>query len=414
MSLGLAGLVAARRLADAGCDVELVEGRDAVGGRVRTEHVDGFTLDRGFQVLLTAYPAVRRELDLDALDLRAFTPGATLVRPGERTTLSDPLRAPGDAFATLVNRDVRLGDKLSTVRLQRELADADHAELLDGPDTTVEQFLLDYGFSRRYVERFAAPFFGGITLDRSLSTSSAVFRYVFKVLAEGETAVPADGMGAIPEQLAARARDAGVDVTLGTAVTAVDPAPDGDGVTVETDDGAREADACVVATDPPTASDLTGVDAPSEGVGCVTQYLSLPPHHDLDTGKKLVLNVADDRPNEVVPLSTVAPEYAPDDRQLVAAVFLGDPDESDESLATAARDALASWYPEQRFDDVEHLRTVRVPFSQFAQPPGFRADLPSVDAPDGPVFLAGDYTQWSSIQGALESGRVAADAALSR
>ena len=104
---GLAGLVAARHLADAGLDVELFEARDEVGGRVRTDHADGFTLDLGFQVLLTAFPAVQRELDLRSLDLRAFTPGGTLVRPGERTTLSDPLRSPGDAFASLVNRDVR-------------------------------------------------------------------------------------------------------------------------------------------------------------------------------------------------------------------------------------------------------------------------------------------------------------------
>lgn len=418
---GLAGLVAARRLADAGLDVELLEARDEVGGRVRTDNVDGFTLDRGFQVLLTAFPAVQRELDLGALDLRSFAPGATLVRPGERTTLADPVRSPGDAFASLVNRDVRLGDTWRTVRLRRELAATDPDERLEGPDTTIERFLLDYGFSRRFVERFAAPFFGGITLDRSLSSSSAVFRYVFGTLAEGETAVPAAGMAAIPAQLAGRAERAGVDVTVGATVDGLEPgdaAPAtgsgvGGSVTVQTGDGGRDADAVVVATDPRTAQELTGVATPTDPRGCVTQYASLAPHHDLDTGKKIVLNVAADRPNQVVPLSAVAPEYAADDRQLVAAVFLGDPADTDEELAAATTDALAAWYPEQRFDDVDVLRTVRVPFSQFAQPPGFRDGLPAVDAPDGPVFLAGEYTQWSSIQGALESGRLAAEAVLS-
>jgi predicted NAD/FAD-dependent oxidoreductase len=72
---------------------------------------------------------------------------------------------------------------------------------------------------------------------------------------------------------------------------------------------------------------------------------------------------------------------------------------------------MASWYPEANLADMKLVGVDRVPFAQFAQPPGFRAGLPSVDDPDGPVYLAGDYTRWSSIQGALESGRVAANAA---
>lgn len=111
-------------------------------------------------------------------------------------------------------------------------------------------------------------------------------------------------------------------------------------------------------------------------------------------------------------MSTVAPEYAPADRQLLSATFLGEQDTRDDGLATEVRDALAAWYPERRFDGVELVRTERVSFAQFAQPPGFRDDLPAVSAPDGPVYLAGDYTAWSSIQGALESGRRAAEAAL--
>ena len=118
---GLAGLVAARHLAEAGAEVELFEARERVGGRVRTRTVDGHTLDRGFQVLFTAYPAARRELDFEALDLRRFAPGATIARPNHRSTLADPLGDPGAALPTLLNRDVRTADKLRLFRLQREL-----------------------------------------------------------------------------------------------------------------------------------------------------------------------------------------------------------------------------------------------------------------------------------------------------
>ena len=406
---GLAGLVAARHLADAGLDVTLFERRDELGGRVRSRVVDGYTLDRGFQVMFTAYPAVRRELDLDALDLRAFSPGATIARPDHRSTLADPFRDPGALVESALNTDVSIGDKIRTLRLRRALADEDPETLFDGPDETIREYLERWGFSERYLENFVAPFYGGITLDRSLSTDAGVFRYTFAMLSRGKTAVPADGMGAVSKQLAARAREAGATLETDTAVDAVEG--DGGEVTVETGAETVTADAAVIAAGPETARELTGVAAiPTGSRSCVTQYFALN-ERALDTGMRIVLNAGGDRPNTVAPLSTVAPEYAPDGRMLLGATTLGTPDASDADLATRTRDALATWYPEHRFDDLELVATDRIEFAQFDQPRGFRDDLPAVDAPEGPVFLAGDYTNWSSIQGAMKSGRVAAEAA---
>lgn len=408
---GLAGLVAARRLAKAGADVELIERRETVGGRVRTRRKDGFVLDRGFQVLFTAYPAARRELDYEDLDLRQFAPGATIARPGSRSAIADPFRNPGALTETLFNREATLGDKLRVLALRRDLSGKDESEMFAGSDKTIGEYLDDRGFSRQFVERFFAPFYGGISLDRTLSTSAAVFEYTFRMLAEGEIAVPARGMGAIADQLANGARDAGAELTLGTTVEAVD-VPE-DRATVDTGGETREADAVVVATDPKAARNLTGVGSiPTDSRGCVTQYFSMPTHHGLDTGKKLLLNAGGTDPNHVAPLSAVAPEYAPDGRQLLSATFLGTPDASDDELATQVRTTLGAWYPERRFEDLSFLATDRIEFAQFAQPPGFYRDAPTVDAPDGSVYLAGDYTGWSSIHAALDSGRVAARAVL--
>ncbi|MFB6297936.1 MAG: NAD(P)/FAD-dependent oxidoreductase [Salinirussus sp.] len=407
---GLAGLVAARRLAAGGADVTLFERRDRAGGRVRSVHEDGYVFDRGFQVLFTAYPAVRSELDLDALDLRTFSPGAVIARPGQRSTLADPLRDPSALTATAFNRDVTTGDKLRLFRHQRRLARTGVDEALAADDRTIAEALDAWGFSRKFRENFAAPFYGGITLDRSLSTSQAVFEYTFKMLSEGETAVPADGMGAIPAQLADRAEQAGVALETGTPVTAVEPSGPASDVAVEVGGETIRADAAVVATDPPTARELTGVEAvPTAAAGCVTQHVALPETQQLRIGKRIVLNAADDRPNQVAPMSAVAPEYAPDGRQLLSATFL-DPAAGDDELFETVRAALADWFPENRFDELELRRTDRVEFAQFPQPPGFRRELPAVDAPDGPVYLAGDYTRWSAIQGAMESGIRAAAA----
>jgi phytoene dehydrogenase-like protein len=406
---GLAGLVTARTLADRGHDVTVFERREEVGGRVRSRTVDGFTMDRGFQVLFTAYPAVKRELDLGALDLRSFTPGATLARPGERSTLSDPLGDPMALTATLFNREVTLADKLRVFSLRRDLSKKSPAEIFSGPDQSIESYLRDRGFSERFLENFAAPFYGGITLDRSLSTSRMVFEYTFKMLGSGRTAVPADGMGAIPDQLATGAREAGADFELETPVERV--SYEGNNVAVETPGETVTADAAVVATDPPTARELAGIEnVPTETRSCVTQHFALPDSQQLTSGRRLLLNAADARPNQVAPMSAVAPEYAPSREHLFSATFLGPQDEDDETLAGEVQDALASWFPENQFSELELLATDRIDVAQFDQPPGFRADLPAVDAPDGPVYLAGDYTQWSSIQGAMESGRVAANA----
>jgi phytoene dehydrogenase-like protein len=409
---GLAGLVAARTLADRGQDVTLFERRDEVGGRVRSREVDGFTLDRGFQVLFTAYPAARRELDLDALDLGTFTPGATLARPGERSTLADPLRDPSSLSASLFNQEVSFRDKLRVLGLRRELTGQSVDAALRNDTETIDDYLAGKGFSERFRRNFAAPFYGGITLDRSLSTSRAVFEYTFKMLSEGKTAVPANGMGAIPAQLAGFARDAGATIETETTVESVEAA--GDCVTVETATETVGADAAIVATDPPTAKELTDVgNIPTKAQSCVTQHFALPETQRLDTGSRLLLNAADDRPNTVAPMSAAASSYAPDDMQLLSATFLGQQDD-DETLAEAVGDALASWYPENQFSNLELLATDRIDFAQFAQPPGFRSSLPSVDDPEGPVYLAGDYTRWSSIQGAMESGREAAVAVQQR
>jgi len=421
---GLAGLVAARHLAELGVDVQVFERESTVGGRVRSTREDGFVFDRGFQVLFTAYPAARRELDYDALDLRHFSPGAVIARPNHRAVLADPLRDPGALLESAANRDVTLGDKVRTLRLRRELARKSPRDIFAGDDRSIAAYLRDRGFSQKFLDNFAGPFYGGITLDRDLGTSKKVFEFTFKMLTQGKIAVPAEGMGAISEQLAASALEAGAAIHTDETVTAVDggaelTATAGDAGATSDDaeptlslgDETVTADAVVVATDPKAARELTGVDTiPTAARGCVTQYFSLG--EPLSTGKRILLNAADDAPNEVVPLSAVAPEYAPDDRELLSATFLGVPDRSDADLAADVRRTLADWYPERTFPDLELRHTARIPFAQFAQPPGVFDDLPDTrDPTDRGVYLAGDYTEASSLNAAMESGRKAAQAA---
>jgi phytoene dehydrogenase-like protein len=216
-------------------------------------------------------------------------------------------------------------------------------------------------------------------------------------------------MGAITEQLRDRAESAGATVETGTGVE--DVSAGSTDATIDLGGETVTADAVVVATDARSAASLTAVEGiPTEANACVTQWYDYPASKPLDAGPRLHLNAVDDAPNHVVEHTAVAPEYAPDGRALLSATFLGDRDETDEALLTKTRETLASWYPERRFDRLEHRRTDRIPFAQFAQPPGIHDDLPDVRDPEGRVYLAGEYTDWSSIQGAMESGRLAARA----
>jgi len=215
-------------------------------------------------------------------------------------------------------------------------------------------------------------------------------------------------MGAISRQLAERASATDVDVSTDERVHGVDARDDG--ATVDLGDETVDVDAVVVATDPTAARDLVDVAAPTDAKASVTLWFVAPDGFELGTSGRILLNSGDDRPNQVVHHTEAAPEYAPEGADVVSATFLGEQDASDDELATEVRDAIASWYPERRISGLELHHADRIDFAQFAQPPGFKDALPGVRDPEGAVYLAGDYTRWSSIQGALESGRVAAEA----
>jgi phytoene dehydrogenase-like protein len=203
---GLAGLTCAKVLAERGAEVVVFEASDGVGGRVRTDEKDGFLLDRGFQVYFTAYPIAGRHLDHAALNLKPFDLGAIVRRGHEESFLSDPLRDSGAFLPSLLSNAAAFSDKLLILKLAaRSIPErTESAGELDSADSSSLEYLRGKGFSERIIGNFYRPFYGGIFLDRSLSTSARVLRFTFKMLATGKTAVPARGIGEIPKQLAAR------------------------------------------------------------------------------------------------------------------------------------------------------------------------------------------------------------------
>jgi phytoene dehydrogenase-like protein len=403
---GLAGLACARHLVQNGISCRVFETSDGVGGRVRTDVVDGFRIDRGFQVLLTAYPEASAVLDYAALDLRAFEPGALVRLDGRWERVGDPFRDVGALLPTLRARVGTLGDKLRVLRLRESVRRGTPESLWSRPETsTLDALRTRYGFSARMTDRFFRPFLGGVLLDRDLGASSRAFEFYFRMFGEGDAVVPALGIGAIPEQLASRLPPG--TVCLNAPVEAVEP--DGSGLRL----ASGEAVACravVVATDAAAVPGLVpGTPVPA-WKGTVQIAWAAP--RVRPAGAVLMLDGDGHGPvNNVQVMSAVAPELAPAGvpgakrEALVTASVLGTPLEDDAALDSAARAQMRTWFG----PDVDAWRTLAVQRVPHALP-----DLPSLDPPERPLavrgglFLTGDWLRNGSIDGALVAGRHAA------
>ncbi len=401
---GLAGLAAAKHATQQGHQTVVLEASDAVGGRVRTDHVDGFRLDRGFQLFNPAYPEAERVLDLAALDLRPFVAGAQIILAsrGRRRVarVADPRREPSWLASTLT---APLGSPWSTVRfgtyaLSRTLRSP--AALRDEPDVTAYEALRRAGADGTLIERLLRPFLSGVFLESELTTSRRFLDLVLRSFVRGTPSLPAAGMQAIPEQLAT-----GLDVRLKSPVRSVQPH------LVTLDDGQTiTADAVIVATDPETAGRLLPqVRVPAARSVTTWYYRPDTPPEALAGGRPvLIVDGARRGPllNTVVP-SHAAPAYAPPGVALVSASALGVRDTV--AQERAVRDHLG-WLYGARAERWELVARYAIPYALPAMPVPLDVRRP-VALGDG-IYVAGDHRDTSSIQGALVSGRRASEAAL--
>ena len=268
---GLAGLSCARALHEKGVAFQILEASDSVGGRVRTDLQDGFLLDRGFQVLLTAYPEAKRVLDYSHLDLKPFKHGALSWYAGRMNELVDPWRNPGSWWTALQSDFGSFSDKLRIAALRSRLRRTSIDDLFRRPERSTNDALHSAGFSKEMIHRFFRPFLGGILLDGELQSSSRMFEFVFKMLSEGDTCIPARGMGAIPAQLAEKLP--ANSIRLNTHVESLHESE----LTLTGGETLR-ARAIVVAADGPAAAHLVGeVEPASRSVTCFYYSADEPP-----------------------------------------------------------------------------------------------------------------------------------------
>lgn len=391
---GVSGLVAGLSLQASGIEVTVVEARDVPGGRVRSREQDGYVLDEGFQVLLTAYPGVQRWLDLQALRCGHFLPGAFLWRGDRWSSIGDPFRRPSDLLPTAFSPMGSLGDKFRVLALRKRALEMSVDDIAALPDCSTLQCLTDLGFTRAAMDRFFRPFLGGIFLESELDTSQRMFWFVWKMFSAGSAALPAGGMQAISWQLAGRLRPA--SLRLSTPVETVRP----DGVTLAGGE-VLHADSVVLAADPISVAQWFEEEPPLMR-SCVTHYFAAPSSPLAEP--RLALNASGSgQINHVAVVSDVGEGYAPPGKALVSVTHVG---RVSPSLNEVRRE-LRAWFG-TGVEAWEDLDRIDVPAALPALPAGQR-DWRREELMRNGLWIAGDGVEQGSLDGAIRAGERVAE-----
>ena len=390
---GMAGLACAVTLHRSGVPFLLFDRDEKVGGRVQTDEIDGYRLDRGFQVLLTAYPEAKRFLDYEKLELKSCYPGSRVWYNGKFHQVSDPFRHPFDGVCSAFNPIGSFFDKLKVGMLRMGLKSTSRYP----DDVPTIEALQDLGFSELMINRFWKPFMRGVFLENDLSTSVRKFEETFRLFAQGETTLPRRGIGEIPIQMAEQLPIE--QLKLGHSVSEIHSQE------IKTTDGKSwQGRAVVLATDFEITNQFLGVEGSEvewNAVDCL--YFSLP-EKDLPLKMPILhLDGSGDGPiNNLTFVSNLC-ECVPDGKALASASVIGREDLAIDELVESARKQLVSWFGEscKSWKNIHNYRIKRAVPS---------CSLPmDLEMKINGIYRCGDYLGLPSIDSAMRSGRKVAE-----
>jgi len=391
---GVSGLIAALVLEKHGYAPTILEATDSVGGRVKSDVINGIPLDYGFQVVLTAYPMVKKYLDIDALSPYFFDSGAMVYTYGHMAKIGDPLRHPNLLLPTLFSAVASFGDKIKIFKLQQELKKKSIKSIFEAPEQRTLSYLEDKGFSQKVISTFFIPFFSGIFLEGQLATSSRMFEFVYKMFSEGQAMIPQKGMGAIPQQLQSKLNQ--TKISFNTKVAKVSNGH------IHLEDGnTLDSHFTIIATDASTlVSNLRKQEL--KWKRCDTLYFEVP---KMTSKSKLIGLVADEGAlvNNIVRLSQLF--ELNHKRDVLSVTVVKEHHLSDEELLGKVTEEL------KRILQVQELQFLKHYPIQKALPEvsNLKNELsPEETRLTTQIFLAGDYLLNGSLNAAMKSGEQAA------
>lgn len=387
---GVSGLTCAWYLHQAGVPFTLYEADDRVGGRVQTDHVDGFLLDRGFQVLLSEYPEIKPLFSKKSLGLRAFRSGAEIQTEKSILRLDNPFQHPTRIFSMLFSPIGSFLDKIRLYQLIRKTSTFREEDLLTQPGISTLEFLEKRDFSSKIVQNFFKPFFGGVFLEFDLQTSSRFFQFVFQKFFSGQAVLPKDGIMGIPTAIAEQLPSD--SIRLNTRVRSIDNHV----ITLETGEQI-EATWLVLATDARQADTWLQENPKRSYLGTTCTYFaasSIPGTHDPIL--RLVAEPDGLIRHWTVP-SLVQPSYAPAGQHLISITSLpAEPEQIRDEMRGLVGDEVDQW---------TFLRSYHIPQALSFMGPGSSAENSEVRPG---LFKCGDYLLYPSLNAAMKSGRLVA------
>ena len=396
---GVSGLIAASILEKNGFNPSVLETTERVGGRIKTDIIDGYQLDHGFQVILTAYPAVKKYLDYKALELQIFLPGASIFKAHTQSIIGDPLRDISLLISTLFSGIGSISDKFKILKLNQKIKKKSLTDIFSEKEQTTISYLREFGFSKQILNDFFIPFFSGIFLENQLETSSRMFEFVYKMFGEGHAAIPKAGMEAIPKQLLNNLKT--TTFQYNTEVANVK-----DGQITLTNGSKLESDFTIL-TIPPDSLVSNIKNQPTEWRSCVTLYF--------ETNKRVIhkpliglIVKPDSLVNNIVYNSSLASVTKPA-HELLCVTVIDDQNLSDHKLVTAVEDEL------KELCDITIIRFIKQYRITKALPKleNLKYEMkPSEMQLSNSLFVAGDTQLNASFNAAMISGEQAAFAVI--
>jgi protoporphyrinogen oxidase len=390
---GIAGLTCAKYLKDRGVEALVLEASDAVGGRVRTDIVTGFKLDRGFQVFLTSYPEAGKLLNYKDLNFKSLPSGARIRNDNDYFVMPNPLKNILTAPQALFSPVGGIFDKFKILQLNLDTKNAQ--EPTAKSDETTLEFLKKFGYSETMINRFFVPFFSGVFLEKDLATNASFFKFLFSVFSKGDVVIPENGMQEIPKQIANRLSDN--QLRLNTKVQKID------GTTIYLENGETiEAEKIVLATDAKTSAKLLGEETKVEFNGTTCLYFESDSPLKIDGEPYLIINSNQDEIiNHILPISDISPNYAPSNKTLISVSIVGNKDVTTEQVQTE----LTKWFGNNH--DWQHLKTYKIPdaLPQFYKDSATENNLKINEN----LYRCGDYTAYPSLNAAMKTGREVAE-----
>lgn len=384
---GLSGLACALELEKKGFEVTVFDQSDQVGGRVKTDKVDGFLLDHGFQVYLTSYEAGQYYFDSKTLNLRSFAPGACLVRQNQKSLMADPLRDPFKTLQTVFNPNATFKDKILILKLKKQASQTKDIDKKLNQTTTYD-FLIKYGFSKKIIQNFFQPFFAGVFLETQLKTPAGYFLYLFGKFGSGLASLPKGGMQDLALQLQKKLKK---DIVFKFKATSVSK-----NEIIFNNEEKLTFDHVILATDMSSLMKL-GIHTSDKWNSVTTSYFKTKSKQC--ASKYLYLNTdAQKYVNHVACLTAAQPSYAPEGWQLYSVNCIGI-DLSSESDTALLLEDLKKMFGD---DEIAKWEFIKSYYIKRALP--HNSKYGDFDISQNGVYLCGDYFESPSIQGALSSG----------